>query len=299
MGRHRRPRSQRRRRVPAGGLHAGPPQGRRASSAASRAAASPRGAATSPPPTAGRRDRVRCGATRPTTQLQARRARAALRLAARPGARTTRTRHRVSPRGGVVLCEDGESEDIDGRKTFDPRAHPRRRDLQLRRGDREDAAAQQLRRDLFPRSTSAAGTVRRARGRSAPRRPRASASAPTASGCSSTSSIRVRRSRSPGPGTRVGSEPARARDCRGGGDRPGPDRGALPARARALRRRAPAIARTSRARRGVAALGRADELDDAVAGRLPGLLREAPRAPSSPTSTATSTPTSASATPGR
>ena len=41
-----------------------------------------------------------------------------------------------------------------------------------------------------------------------------------------------------------------------------------------------ALARAPRAGEGVAALGRADELDDALAGRVPGLLRVAPRAPS-------------------
>ena len=118
----------------------------------------------------------------------------------------------VSPRGGIVLCEDGESEDVDGRENFIRGLTPDGELFDFAKVTAKMPLHDHIAADLLPRSTSAAGTGRRRRaGPSAPARPPASASAPTASGCSSTCSIRARRSRSPGPGRRAGSEPVGAR----------------------------------------------------------------------------------------
>ena len=113
----------------------------------------------------------------------------------------------VSPRGGIVLCEDGESEDIDGRRSFMRGITPDGELFDFLEVTRRCRSMTTSATASTRGWTSAAGTGRRARGRSARARPPAPASARTASGSSSTCSTPGRRSRSPGRGTRAGSRP--------------------------------------------------------------------------------------------
>ena len=116
-----------------------------------------------------------------------------------------------SPRGGILVSEDGSSEDVPGQ--------PSRMMYVTPNGDLElfgrVTEPMQL-HDTSPRTSSpttrSGGTTRppRARASVAARSP-GSASAPTASGSSATSSIRASRSRSPGPGTRAGCSRSRFR----------------------------------------------------------------------------------------
>ena len=208
LGRHQGPRPQRRRPFPAGGLHAGPPQGRARSSWGWKAAPSRRAAVTSRLPTAATRARVRSGSTRPdnknfkrgTLELvyesRAQGARRPRRDHAEPARRDPRLRgrrrartSRASPRGSKYISPNGELYDF-GEVTEPMQLH-------------DDIGA-----DLFPYNPRPLGQpAGEGRGRRRTARSPASATAPTASGCSSTSSIRARPSRSPGRGTRAGCEP--------------------------------------------------------------------------------------------
>ncbi len=99
----------------------------------------------------------------------------------------------VSPRGGVLLCEDGDGEDLDnGTNNL-----------------RVLTPAGKMETFLINRrrSTCTAGRARR-RGGSAAANGRAPASAPTASGCSSTSRSPASPTPSPVPGRRVGRRQA-------------------------------------------------------------------------------------------
>ena len=198
-------------RLPAGGLHAGPPRRRREVPRASRAAPSRRAAATSRPPTAATPARARSGGTRRTTRTSsAARCSCVYESPLPQGARRPRRDHAEPARRHPRLRGRRER----GRQgpALAVQVHlAERQAARLRHRHRADAAARQHRGGPVPVSTPTAGTTRRRRARaSATARPRASATARTASGCSSTSSIRARRSRSPGPGTRAGSEPVLA-----------------------------------------------------------------------------------------
>ena len=110
---------------------------------------------------------------------------------------TSRTRSCVSPRGGVLLCEDGDGEDLDGGTNNLRVLTPAGQDGDL--PDQQHAAGPPSLggREEGLASGAASG--------------RAPASARTASGCSSTSRSPASPTRSPDPGRRVGCDRLRER----------------------------------------------------------------------------------------
>ena len=103
-------------------------------------------------------------------ELQARHARARLRVAAATGCSPAPTRSRSSPRGGILVCEDGDERGRRRPAVADEVHLAERRAARLRQGDRADAAARPHRGGPVPVQPATAGTTR-------PRRARASAAA--------------------------------------------------------------------------------------------------------------------------